>query len=73
MEIKIVFQENALRYQLKKNDIYTYEKQGYFISTYCNDVLILDDFDENYTNKDWLKDLLNGLKGIKYEILNIEL
>ena len=76
MKIEIVFQEDNLDYGVRKNDIYTYIKQGEHIKTYANDILIVDDFDEDYTNEEWLSNLINGLNKemyIKYEILKIEL
>jgi hypothetical protein len=75
MKIEIVFQETTLGRGIKKNDIYTYEKQGYFIDTYINGVQIVNDFEDDYTNEDWLRNLINGLNliGTKYEIIKIEL
>jgi ATP-dependent RNA circularization protein (DNA/RNA ligase family) len=75
MKIEIVFQEANTEQGIKKNDIFTYEKLINNIRTFANGVQIVDDFEEDYTNEDWLENLINGLNdiGIKYEIIKIEL
>lgn len=75
MKIEVVFQEADIEQGIKKNDIFTYEKLAYNIRTFANGVQIVDDFEEDYANEDWLENLINGLNdlGIKYEILKIEL
>ena len=75
MKIEIVFQATNTKQGIKKNDIFTYEKIGNYINTYANGIQIVDDFEEDYTNEDWLENLINGLNdiGIKYEILRIKL
>jgi len=75
MKIQIVFQETNKEQYIQKNDIFTYEKLAYNIRTFANGVQIVDDFEEDYTNEEWLENLINGLNdiGVKYEILKIEL
>jgi hypothetical protein len=75
MTIEIVFQETNTEQGIKKNDIFTYEKLAYNIRTYANGIKIVDDFEEDYTNEEWLEDLFNGLNdvGIKYEIIRLKL
>ena len=75
MKIEIVFQATNTKQGIKKNDIFKYEKIGNYINTYANGIQIVDDFEEDYTNEDWLENLINGLNdiGIKYEILRIKL
>ena len=75
MKIEVVFQEGSLDYGVKRNDIFTYIKQAYHIESFANGVQIVDDFEEDYTNEEWLSNLINGLNelDIKYEILKIEL
>lgn len=75
MKIEIVFQETSPDHSIKKNDIYTYEKHGYFIDTYLNGTKLLEDFNEDLTNEQWLMELINGLNeiGTKYEIIKVEL
>ena len=73
MKIEIVFQETNIEQGIKKNDIFTYEKLAYNIRNFANGIQIVDDFEEDYTNEDWLENLINGLNdlSIKYEILRI--
>jgi len=75
MKIEVVFQEADIEQGIKKNDIFTYEKLANNIRTFVNSVQIVDDFEEDYTNEDWIENLINGLNdiGLKYEILKIEL
>jgi len=75
MKIEIVFQETNKEQGIKKNDIFTYEKLAYNIRTFVNGIRIVDDFEEDYINEDWLENLINGLNdiGVKYEIIKIEL
>lgn len=75
MKVEVVFQENYPLQFIRKNDIHTYEKLGYNIRSFINGIQIIDDFEEDYTNEDWLCDLINGINsyGVKYEILKIEL
>jgi len=75
MKIEIVFQETNIEQGIKKNDIFTYEKLAYNIRNFANGIQIVDDFEEDYTNEDWLENLINGLNdlSIKYEILRIKL
>jgi hypothetical protein len=75
MKIEIVFQETNIEQGIKKNDIFTYEKLAYNIRTFANGVKIVDDFEEYYTNEEWLEDLFNGLNemNIKYEIIRLKL
>lgn len=75
MKIEIVFQETNIEQGIKKNDIFTYEKKGNYINTYANGIQIVNDFEEDYYNEDWLSNLINGLNdiGLKYEILRIKL
>jgi len=74
MTIEIVFQETNTEQGIKKNDIFTYQKLAYSIKTYANGVKIVDDFEEDYTNEEWLENLFNGLNdiGIKYEIIRLK-
>jgi hypothetical protein len=75
MKIQIVFQEENLKEGIKKNDIFTYEKTGHYINTYANGVQIVNDSYKDYSDEEWLSNLINGLNliGTKYEIIKIEL
>jgi hypothetical protein len=75
MTIEIVFQETNIEQGIKKNDIFTYQKLAYNIKTYANGVKIVDDLEEDYTNEEWIENLINGLNeiGVKYEIIRLKL
>lgn len=75
MTVQVVFQESSSDRSIKKNDIYTYIKTGYYIDSYINGIQLLSDFNEDLTNEKWLMELINGLNniGTKYEIIKIEL
>jgi hypothetical protein len=65
MKIQIVFQEDNLKEGIKKNDIFTYEKIGNYINTYANGVQIVNDSYKDYSDEEWLSNLINGLNLIK--------
>jgi hypothetical protein len=75
MKVEIAFKETNLDHGVKKNDIFTYEKHKNNIKTFANNVQIVNDFEDDYTNEDWLSNLINDLNliGTKYEIIKIEL